>query len=100
MRVPAGGQGLEHAVGDAEDRHVKGPASEVVDQRFGLALPRDFPSLQAIRDSSCRGLVDNPHDVEPCNLAGNHRCRALVVVEVCRDSHYGVPHFLPEVCFS
>ncbi len=58
-RVAGGGDDLEHAVADLEDRDVEGAAAEVVDRDLALDV-----AAEAVRQRRRGGLVDDADDVE------------------------------------
>jgi len=80
--VPVGRDDLEHAVVDAKNRNVKGPAAQVENEDVLLAR---VLLVQAVGDGRGRGLVDDAHDVEAGDGAGVLGGLALGVVEVGRD---------------
>ena len=59
---------LKDALLDRQERHIKRAAAQVKNQHVALARRRAL-FVQAVRDSSSRGLVDNPHYVQPRNHA-------------------------------
>ena len=75
--VAIGGLHLEHAVADLEDRHVEGPAAQVIDGDL-LAVGL----VEAVGQRRRRGLVDDAQDFEAGDLAGVLGGLALGVVEI------------------
>jgi len=76
-RVAAGGDHLEHAACEAQQRHVEGAAAEVVDQVQALAAV-----VQPVGQRGGGRLVDEPHDSQPSQLGGILGGLALRTIEV------------------
>mmetsp|Transcript_18981 Transcript_18981/g.40214 ORF Transcript_18981/g.40214 Transcript_18981/m.40214 type:complete len:233 (-) Transcript_18981:155-853(-) len=90
--VAGGGDHLEDAVVDGEERHVEGAAAQVEDEDVLLARLL----VEAIGDGGGGGLVDDAHHVEARDGAGVLSRLALRVVEVGGDRDNGVLHLLGE----
>ena len=95
VRVTVGGQHLEHAVTELEDRDIEGTAAEVVHGHFHVL----FLLVQAVCQSGSRGLVDDTLDVQTGDTAGFLGGLTLRVGEVSRNSDNRFCHFLTEVFF-
>ena len=91
--VASGGENLEHAVGQVEDRDVERAAAEVEDEDLLLG----GLLVEAVGKSRSSGLVDDTLDVETGDLAGVLGCLTLRVVEVGRDGDDGVGNGLAQV---
>ena len=87
--VAVAGDHLDHALLDAHDRDVEGPAAEIVDQHpFALLLRR-------LVDQGRRGrLVDDADHLEPGDLAGFAGRLPLRVGKIRRDRDHRLPHWL------
>ena len=90
--VAVGGEHLEDAVGEIEDRDVVGAAAEVVDGDFLVAL-----LLETVGQGRGGRLVDDALDVETGDLAGVLGRLALRVVEVGRDGDHGAVDLVAEI---
>ena len=90
--VTRGRLDLEQALRELEDGDVERAAAEVEDEDGLLLL-----LLEPVGERRRRGLVDDPEDVEPGDLAGVLRRLTLRVVEVGRDGDDGIRHRLAEV---
>ncbi len=77
VRVAVGGEHLEDAVVDPEDRDVEGSAAQVVDRDHALREP-----LEPIGQRRGGRLVDDPQHVQPGDAAGVLGRLALGVVEI------------------
>merc|ERR1719301_324563 len=94
--VAGGGLDLEDALLDGQQGDVEGPAPEVEDD--DVALARHVGLLvEAVRDGRRRGLVDDPHHVQPGDGAGVLGGLALRVVEVRGHGDHGVLDGLAQV---
>ena len=91
--VAVGGENLDDAVGEVEQRHVEGATAEVEDEDLLV----DVLLVETVGESGCRGLVDDALDVEAGDLAGVLGSLALGVVEVRGDGDDGVGDGLAEV---
>jgi hypothetical protein len=78
MGVTGGGEDLEDAVVDREERHIKGSATKIVydDLRLAALL------VQPVGDGGRGRLIDDPEDGKPGDGAGVLGRLALGVVEV------------------
>merc|ERR1719440_2176423 len=81
--VTRGGDHLEDAVVDGQERHVEGAATEVEDEDVLLARLL----VEAIGDGRSGGLVDDAHDVQAGDEARVLGRLPLRVVEVGGDGH-------------
>ena len=90
--VAGGGDDLEHAVADLEDRDVERAAAEVVDRDLALDV-----AAEAVGERRRGRLVDDADDVEAGDPAGVLGGLALAVVEVGRDRDDGLGDLLAEV---
>ena len=85
--VAAGGQHLDHAVADLDERHVERAAAQVVHQDL-LRLT----VIQAVRERRRRRLVDDAQHVQPRDAARVLGRLALRVGEVRRDGDDRLGH--------
>ena len=87
--VAVAGDHLDHALLNAHDRDVEGPAAEIVDEHpFALLLRR-------LVDEGRRGrLVDDAGHLEPGDLAGFAGRLPLRVGKERRDRDHRLPHRL------
>ena len=93
--VAAGGQHLDDAVPDLDQRHIKGTAPQVVDHDgLGPAV------VQPVGQRRGGGLVDDPLDVQPGDAAGILGGLTLGVVEVGRHRDDRLGDRLPQVAFG
>eukprot|EP01137_Pigoraptor_chileana_P002365 Opistho-2@41109 len=76
---------LKHTLLDLKDGNVKGTTAEIVHCNHAV-----LSLVEAVREGSGSGLVDNAEDVEACNLPGVLGGLALRVVKVRRDGDDGV----------
>ena len=93
--VAVGGEDLEDAVADVEDRDVERAAAEVEDG--------DLLVLLLVEPVGQRGggrLVDDPRDLEAGDLAGVLGGLALAVVEVGRDGDDGLADLVAQVALG
>ena len=91
--VTGGGLHLEDAVADLEHGHVEGAPAEIEHQdRLVLGL-----LVEAVRQRSGRGLVDDAQHVEAGDFARLGRSGALCVVEVRRHGDDRFGHRVAEV---
>lgn len=92
VSVSRGGDHLEEARVDVQERHVESSSSQVVDEDVLLVL-----LVQTVGDGCGGGLIDDSEHVE----AGNDSCvlggLSLGVVEVSGHSHDRVLHLLAEL---
>src|SRR5579883_2538725 len=86
-RVPGGGEHLEDARPQLEDRDVEGAAAEVVDDDHPLRA-----AIEAVGERRRGGLVDEPQDLEPREPTGVAGRLALAVVEVRGHGDDGLLH--------
>jgi hypothetical protein len=93
VSVARGGNNLEDAVVNGEERDVEGAAAEVEDEDVLLARLL----VEAVGDGGGGGLVDDTHDVEARDGARVLGGLALGVVEVGGDGDDSVLHLLAEV---
>ena len=77
-------QHLEHATRQAQDRHVKGAAAEVVDQESAFSM-----LVESVRDGRSSGLVEQPQYVQSRELGSVFGGLTLRVVEVCWHRDHG-----------
>ena len=92
VRVAVGRLDLDDSLPDLEDRDVEGAAAEVIDGD-GLVLLL----VEAVGESRGCGLVDEPLDRQPGDLAGVLRGLPLGVVEVGGHRDHGARHLLAEI---
>ena len=90
--VAVGGEHLEDAFGEIEDRDVVGAATEVVDGDLLVVL-----LVETIGQGRGGRLVDDALDRQTGDLAGILGGLALAVVEVGRDGDHGAVDLLAEV---
>src|SRR6266851_2229820 len=93
--VAVGGFDLEDSVADVEDGNVKGPATQVEDQDRLVGL-----LVEAIRERSRGGLVDDAEHVQARDLACVLGRLALRVVEVGGHGDDRVRDLLAKVCLG
>eukprot|EP01136_Pigoraptor_vietnamica_P029774 Opistho-1_new@88237 len=84
----------EHAVGDREEGHVEGVATEIEDKDGALLLVGE---VEAVREGGRRGLVDDAEHLKARNGTGVLGRLALRVVEVRRHRDDGLLDRLAEV---
>ena len=93
--IPTGGHDFKHALAEAQDRDVKGAATQVVNSKHTLA-----GIVQAVGNGSSGGLVDEAKHVE----AGQLRCvfggLTLGVVEIGWHSDDGTVHLVIKGVFG
>ena len=90
--ISVGRLDFEDAVADLKDGHVERAAAQIID---GNPLVLLF--VQAVREGRGGRLVDDPEDVQACDLARILGGLALAVVEVGRDGDDGFRDFLAEI---
>ena len=95
MRIAIGGLNLEDTATQLQDGNIKGPAAKIKDSDFLVLL-----FLQAIRQGSGSGLVDNAPDVQPGDLAGILGGLPLGIIKVGRGGNDGIGYLGPQVGFS
>ncbi len=101
MRVAVGGEHLEHAVLDLQDRDVERTAAKVVHRDDAAVAP-----VEPVRQRCGRRLVDDAKDFEAGESPGVARRGALRVVEVRRHGDDGAIHLeielalFPEMVFG
>mmetsp|Transcript_12654 Transcript_12654/g.17079 ORF Transcript_12654/g.17079 Transcript_12654/m.17079 type:complete len:348 (+) Transcript_12654:668-1711(+) len=95
VSVTGGGEHLEHAVVDRENGHIEGATTEIEDNDVLLVL-----LVEAVGNSSGRGLVDDTEDLEAGDSASVLGSLTLGVVEVGGDGDNGVLDVLTEVALS
>ena len=83
LRVAVAGEHLHDALLDLDDRHIKRPAAQVVDQE-PLVLVR----LRLVDQRGSRRFVDDPQDVEAREFAGFAGRFALGFVEERRNGDH------------
>ena len=81
-RIAAGCLHLSHASLDSQHAHIERTAAQIEDENL-RRLVRMAP-VQAVRQSCCRGLVDDTQHLQAGYLTSRLRGRALTVVEVGR----------------
>lgn len=79
MGVTGGGEDLEDAVVDGEERDIEGSTSEIVDDdlRFAALL------VETVGDGGSGGFVDDTEDLETGDGTGILGGLTLSVIEVC-----------------
>ncbi len=83
---------LDQALADLQDRHVKRAATQVEDQdRLILGL------VESIRQGRRGRLIDDAHDLEPCDLPGVLGRLTLAVVKIGRYGNHRLRHRLPKI---
>ena len=85
VRIAAGGNDAEDPLGHFQNGNVEGSAAQVEDDDFFFLL-----LVQTVGHRRGRGLVDNPHHLQPGNLPGVLGRLALRVVEVSRHGNHGL----------
>mmetsp|Transcript_13399 Transcript_13399/g.16553 ORF Transcript_13399/g.16553 Transcript_13399/m.16553 type:complete len:285 (-) Transcript_13399:103-957(-) len=93
--VAIGGHHFEDSVVDGQQGHIEGATAKVVHQNVLLGL-----LIQAIGDGCSRGLVDDTKHIHASNGASVLGGLTLRIVEVGRNGHDGMFHFLAQVVFS
>ena len=92
--VAVGGFDLEKPFGDLEDRDIEGTAAKVIDgDRPVLFL------LKPVGERGRGGLVDDPQDLKPGDLAGVLGGLTLGVVEVGRNRDDRLVDLFAEIAF-
>ena len=92
MRVSVGGHNCDNAVSDLNDGDVEGSAAQIVHHDLLL-----FLIVQAIGQSSCRGLVDDALYLQTGDLARVLGGLTLCVVEICGNRDHGLRDLLPQI---
>ena len=83
LRVTVRRLDVKNAIGDAQQRHVKGAATKVEDQD-----PFDGAAVKAIGQSSCSGLIEDALHRDARQPSGVTGGLALCVVEVSGHGHH------------
>ena len=94
--VAVGGQHLEDAAIELEDRQIEGAAAQVVHRDLGSLLEL----VEPIGQRSRRGFIDDAFDLESGQLAGPQGGVALGVVEIGRHGDHRPGHGLPQGRFG
>ncbi len=93
--VPIGREHFEYTVAQLKYAYVMGTAAAV--KHCNLDVMRFF--IEPIGQGGCRGLVDNPFYLEPCNLTGLFGGLTLSVVKIGRHGNHRLGYLMPEVIF-
>mmetsp|Transcript_90821 Transcript_90821/g.207895 ORF Transcript_90821/g.207895 Transcript_90821/m.207895 type:complete len:265 (-) Transcript_90821:30-824(-) len=95
MGVTIGSDYLEHTVVDSQQGHIEGTATQVVHQDVLLRL-----LVQAVRNGSRGGLVDNTKHVQACDGPSILGGGTLGVIEIRGHGDHSVLHLLAQVVLS
>ena len=90
--VAGGGEHLEHALANVEDRHVESSAAEVEYKDLMLAL-----LVLSVGEACCRRLVDNAEHFKPGDRPRVLRRLALRVGEIRGNRDHSLRHRLAEI---
>jgi hypothetical protein len=87
MGVAVGGDDLENAVVQLENRDVERAAAQIVNHHDAVLL-----FVQAVGERCRRRFVHQPQNIQPGDASGIFRRLALRVVEVCGDGDDGLSY--------
>ena len=90
--ISIGGFDVEHTVGNAQQRHVEGAATEVENQ-----CTAHRTAVEAIGQCRSGGFIENPLDVDASEATGIPGGLTLCVVEVSRNGDHRGFHLFAQV---
>ena len=94
MGVAVGREHLEDALGDIQNRDIKGATAQVEDGDLLVLL-----LLEPVRQGRGRRLVDDPGDLQAGDLSGVLGGLPLAVVEIGRDRDHRLAYLVAEITF-
>ena len=92
MSITVGGENLDYAVADFDDRYIEGTAAQVIYHNLLL-----FFIVQAVSQRSSRRLVDNTLYIQSRNSSCVLGRLTLCVVEICRYGNYSFLYRLAQI---